>query len=176
MTLSLRTSSNGPMFTYENGQDFSRVRTKVRSIDPEASLDVELTLMTLQFESMQTNKCHLVKHSKDPNVAALYKRREERFRSHNTIWRPTHLLSKAITMVEHDHKFQSVKPGDKRGLGHGLFTAALPSTPEHRKLCTAAVRSLGEERHVAHGVQLAMQGVWTNWADQVTPFDFPGSS
>ena len=52
-----------------------------------------------------------------------------------------------------------------------MFSATLPATPEHRKLCTTAVRQLEEEKHLSHAVQLGMQGVWTNWIDQIIPFD-----
>lgn len=75
-------------------------------------------------------------------------------------------------MVDHDFKFQSSFAGDKRGLGHGIFTASYTTGSAHRKLCVQKVRELSVEVMFSHCHQLAMQGVWTKWWRKVKSFDY----
>ena len=105
-------------------------------------LGLGLALMTLQFEWMHTIKGHVVKYSKDPDIAALYQRREGRFRSHKNIWRPTQLMTKCIAIVEFDHKFQAADPRDNRGLGHGVFSASASHSRTSQTLydCCPSIR------------------------------------
>ena len=85
-----------------------------------------LTSLTTYFEKLQVIKLHLVKHSPDPHVAALYEMRRKREESETgRMWRPTRLLEKVCMMADFDQKFQHATPGDKRGLGHGLFSNSL---------------------------------------------------
>jgi hypothetical protein len=138
---------------------------------PRNLLGLNLTSVSVHFEKMRIIRCHLLKHSDDVDVAAVYEMREHRQETHKTIWRDSVLLNKAETMVLHESKFQAAESHDKRGLGHGLFIAHLDNNAQHRKRCVAAVQQLDNERHMAHVAQLAMQSVWTHWADHSNPFD-----
>lgn len=138
---------------------------------PREKLGLGLTSATTYFRMMQTVKCHLLKNSKDPDIAVLYQQRKEREQSFKTVWRATHLLTKVENIVDHELKFPSVSPGDRRGLGHDLFVTPDGTGAEHRRLCVAAVKKLEVESHMAHASSLAMQGVWTKWADDAIPFD-----
>lgn len=130
-----------------------------------------LTSLTTYFEKLQVIKLHLVKHSPDPHVAALYDMRCKREEQQELRWRPTRLLEKVCQMTEFDLKFQHAAPGDKRGLGHGLFTQSKVSARTHRELCTQNVQRLADEELEAHALGLGMQGVWLNWEQGVFPFD-----
>lgn len=138
---------------------------------PRELLGLNLTSVTVHFERMRVIRCHLLKHSADKDVATVYQHRVNRFKDHGTIWRDTQLLEKVESMVAHESKFQSAAATDKRGLGHNLFVAHLDNDAEHRKRCGAAVRLLDTEGHMAHAAQLALQSVWTHWADKSSPFD-----
>ena len=129
-----------------------------------------LTSFTTYFEKLQVIKLHLVKHSPDPHVASLYHMRCNREKSHEAIWRPTRLLEKVSEMADFDHKFQHAAPGDKRGLGRGLFTNKIDN-PTHREMCTQNVQRLADEKLEAHSQELAMQGSWLRWEQGVFPFD-----
>jgi hypothetical protein len=138
---------------------------------PRELLGLNLTSVTVHFERMRVIRCHLLKHSADEDIAAIYQHRVDRFKHNKTIWRDTQFLEKIENMVDHESKFQAASPHDKRGLGHNLFVAHLDSNAEHRKRCGAAVRLLETEDHMAHVAGLAMQSVWTHWADKSSPFD-----
>ena len=60
---------------------------------------------------------------------------------------------------------------DKAGLGFGKHKKTL-STPEFRKLMSQASFGLAEEKRVLHSHQLARQGNWLRYAEDVIPFDF----
>jgi hypothetical protein len=138
---------------------------------PREKLGLNLTSVTVHFESMRIIRCHLLKHSLDKDIADVYQHRVRRHQGNTTIWRDTQLLEKVETMVAHETKFQAAEPHDKRGLGHDLFTAHLDTTAEHRKRCGRAVRLLATEKHMAHAAGLAMQSVWMHWTDQSSAFD-----
>ena len=115
-----------------------------------------LTILTSYFEKLQVIKLHLVKHSPDPHIAGLYELRRKREESESgRLWRPTCLLEKVCSMTDFDQRFQYATPGDKRGLGHGLFTNSL-STPSHREKCTQNVQRLADEELEAHALDLPM--------------------
>ena len=126
---------------------------------PREKLGLGISSLTAYFEMMQIVKCHLLKYSKDPDIATLYHSRENHYKHHNTIWRATQLFSKVENMVDHDMKFPSVSPGDRRGLGHGIFVMPDDTNSQHRKLCVAAAKKLEVESHMAHATSLAMRGV-----------------
>jgi hypothetical protein len=130
-----------------------------------------LTQITTFFEKLQVIKFHLLKHSEDPQVSALYELRRDREKSHLKIWRPTQLLEKVVSMSNFDLKYQHALPGDRRGLGHGVFTQASVSPSNHRELCTQNVQRLADEKLEAHSHGLSMQGVWLQWEQGVFPFD-----
>ena len=130
-----------------------------------------LTSLTTYFEKLQVIKMHLVKHSPDPHVSALYDMRCKREEAHEKTWRPTRLLEKVCSMTDFDLKFQHSVSGDKRGLGHGLFAPSKVDVPTHRELCTRNVQRLADERLEAHAIGLGMQGVWLSWEQGVFPFD-----
>jgi hypothetical protein len=138
---------------------------------PRELLGLNLTSATVHFERMRIIRCHLLKHSADKDVATVYQNRARRHEDNTTTWRDTQLLEKVETIVAHVSKFQSAAPHDKRGLGHNLFVAHLDNHAQHRKRCVAAVRQLDTERHMSHAAELAMQSVWTHWADSSGPFD-----
>ena len=138
---------------------------------PKERFGLGLTSLTTYFEKLQIIKLHLIKHSPDPHIARLYEIRREREESHQTIWRPTQLLEKVCSMTDFDLKFQHSSPGDKRGLGHGLFTQSKVSSSSHRQLCTRNVQRLADEELEAHSSGLPMQGVWLSWEQGVFPFD-----
>jgi hypothetical protein len=130
-----------------------------------------LTSLTTYFEKLQVIKLHLVKHSPDPHVAALYEMRRKREASETgRLWRPTRLLEKVCSMADFDQKFQHAAPGDKRGLGHGLFTNS-SSNASHRERCTQNVQRLADEDLETHAHDLPMQGTWLTWEQGVFPFD-----
>ena len=148
----------------------------IKSIDadclyrPKECFSLNLTCITTYFEKLQIIKLHLVKHSNDPHVAALYELRRKREESQHSTWRPTQLLEKVSAMSDFDIKYQHADPGDKRGLGHGLFHNSV-STPCHRDMCTQNVQRLANEKLEAHANGLGMQGVWLQWEQSVFPFD-----
>ena len=129
-----------------------------------------LTSITTFFEKLQVIKMHILKHSSDPHVAGLYEMRRKREQS-QSIWRPTRLLEKVHAMSDFDLKFQHATTGDRRGLGHGIFTQSKVSQSSHRELCTRNVQRLADERHEAHSVGLDLQGSWLSWEQGVFPFD-----
>ena len=138
---------------------------------PREKLGLNLTSVTVHFESMRIIRCHLLKHSLDEDIAAVYQHRVNRHQDNKTIWRDTQHLEKVESMVAHETKFQAADPGDSRGLGHDFFTAHLDSSAQHRKRCGTAVRLLANEKHMAHAAGLAMQSVWMHWKDQSSAFD-----
>jgi hypothetical protein len=138
---------------------------------PRDKLGLNLTPITVHFESMRIIRCHLLKHSLDEDIVAVYQNRVRRHQNNKTIWRDTQFLEKVEGMVEHKTKFQAAEPGDRRCLGHDLYTAHLDSSAQHRKRCGTAVRLLAKEKHTAHTVELAMQGNWMHWADRSSAFD-----
>ena len=91
---------------------------------------------------------HLLKHSTDEDITAVYQHRVDRFKDNKTTWRDTQFLEKVESMVEHDSKFQAADPSDRRGLGNDLFTAHLDTNAEQRKRCGGAVRLLATEKHI----------------------------
>lgn len=138
---------------------------------PREQLGLNLTSVTVHFERMRVIRCHLLKHSADKDIVTVYQHRADRHKDNKKTWRDTQFLEKVEGMVAHESKFQSAAAHDKRGLGHNLFVAHLDDNAEHRKRCGAAVRLLDTERHMAHAAELAMQSVWTHWADKSSPFD-----
>jgi len=138
---------------------------------PRELLGLNLTSITVHFETVRVIRCHLLKHSADQDIVAVYKNRVDRFKNHKKVWRDTQFFEKVVSMVDHESKFQAAAPHDKRGLGHNLFVAHLDNDAEHRKRCGAAVRRLDTEGHMAHVADLAMQSVWTQWVDKSSPFD-----
>jgi hypothetical protein len=138
---------------------------------PREKLGLNLTSVTVHFESMRIIRCHLLSHSLDDDIVDVYQNRVNRHKDNKTIWRDTQHLEKVETMVAHETKFQAADPRDKRGLGHDLYTAHLDSTAEHRKRCGTAVRLLATEKQMAHAATLPMQGVWMHWSDKSFAFD-----
>ena len=138
---------------------------------PRELLGLNLTSVTVHFERMRIIRCHLLKHSADEDIVKVYQHRVDRHADNKTVWRDTQLLLKVESMVDHESKFQAAASHDKRGLGHNLFVAHLDDNADHRKRCGAAVRQLDTERHMSHVAELAMQSVWTHWADKSSPFD-----
>ena len=138
---------------------------------PRNQLGLNLTSVTVQFERMKVIRCHLLKYSSDPDIVAVYEHRRRRLESHETRWCDTQFLEKVESMADYETKFQAAQPNDKRGLGHGLFVAHLDEHAEHRKRCVAAARKLVNEKLFAHTVSLALNGVWTKWADHSCAFD-----
>ena len=114
---------------------------------------------------------HLLKHSTDEDITAVYQHRVDRFKDNKTTWRDTQFLEKVESMVEHDSKFQAADPSDRRGLGNDLFTAHLDTNAEQRKRCGGAVRLLATEKHMARAAGLGMQSVWMHWAELSNTFD-----
>ena len=135
-----------------------------------------LTSLVTYFEKLQIIKLHLVKFSPDPSVAALYELRRKREESQKKIWRPTRLLEKVCAISDFDLKFQHAKPGDKRGLGHGLFTQAKVPNQQHRLCCTTNVQRLADADLMAHARNLEMQGNWLKWEEGALPFDLSWNS
>jgi hypothetical protein len=142
---------------------------------PKERFGLNLTSMTDHFEKLQVLKLHILKNSEDPHVRGLYEMRRKREASfldtHRKRWCPTQLLEKVIGMTDFDLKFQHSASGDKRGLGHGLFTLHTVGSASHRQLCTSNVQLLANERREAHAQDLGMQGVWLQWDQGVFPFD-----
>ena len=130
-----------------------------------------LSSFTTYFEKLQVIKLHLVKHSADPHVADLYEMRRKREEHQTSVWRPTRLLEKVCSMTDFDLKFQNAAAGDRRGLGHGLFTQSKVGTASHRELCTRNVQRIVDESHEVHSLGLNMQGTWLTWEQGVFPFD-----
>lgn len=134
-------------------------------------LGLNLTSVITHFESVKVIYCHLLKHSADPMVAAVYQNRVRRHSSNKKTWRDTQLLEQVEKMVAHGAKFQAASPSDKRGLGQNIYVAHKDSHAEHRKRCGAAVHQLSSEKLLAHTAQLAMNSVWTHWSEKSIPFD-----
>ena len=138
---------------------------------PREKLGLNLTSITVHFESMRIIRCHLLKHSKDEDITAVYQHRADRFKDNRTIWRDTQFLEKVESMVEHESKFQAADAGDNRGLGNNIYTAHLDTAADKRKRCGKAVHRLATEKHMAHAAGLAMQSVWMHWAEHSNAFD-----
>lgn len=130
-----------------------------------------LTSLVTYFEKLQIIKLHLVKFSPDPSIAALYEMRRKREETQVKTWRPTRLLEKVCRMTDFDLMFQRANPGDKRGLGHGLFSQAKIANQPHRLLCTANVQKLADAKLLAHARTLEMQGNWLKWEEGAIPFN-----
>jgi hypothetical protein len=137
---------------------------------PRAHLGLGLSSPTFYFKKMQVIKCHILAYSSDPDVKAIYQFRTSREAPFKTIWCPTQLTSKVISMVDHETKYPSQPHHDRRGLGSQLFKP-MPTQAEHRSLCSTAVGQLETESLLAHSHGLKMQSVWTSWQDTTFPFD-----
>lgn len=136
------------------------------------NLGLGLTSPILLFEKLQVIRCHLLANSPDVHISTLYKLRKDKEQEETgRVFRSTRLASESESMVSHQLQFQAAEPGDRRGLGHGLYQAN-PSLPERRVLCTKAVTKLNEESFSTHAVSLARQGCWTKWWEKTSSFDF----
>ena len=76
------------------------------ALPPKGGIWSRPTTLTSYFEKVQVIKMHLVKHSPDPHVSALYDMRCKREEAHEKTWRPTRLLEKVCSMTDFDLKFQ----------------------------------------------------------------------
>ena len=133
-----------------------------------SSFGLQLTPPSLFFKKMQLIKSHILKHSSDPSIRALYNTRSSRESSFRHKNRGSHFLSHIEPIVDHTLKFQGQI--NRQGLGHGRYIKP-KNTKEHRALLVDAL--IGEDTTIrlSHSHTLALQGVWTHWISYVEPFD-----
>jgi hypothetical protein len=128
-----------------------------------------LTSVTDHYQRMQIVKCDLLANSVDPNIRALFETRVKREATQTRIWSATKLHSMAVAESDLKQKYPA-NPG-RQGLGLTRNTANL-NPSEKRKLVTQLALSFAEEKRIAHAHSLARQGVWLQWQENTTPFDF----
>ncbi len=128
-----------------------------------------LTSVTDHYQRMQIVKCDLLSNSDDPNIRTLFETRVKRERASTRVWRATKLHS--IAVAESDLKQKYPANQGRQGLGLTRNTANL-NPSERRKLVTQLALSFAEEKRIAHAHSLAHQGVWLQWHETSTPFDF----
>ena len=129
---------------------------------------LQLTPPSSHFKKMQLIKSHILKHSSDPSIRALYNARSSRESSFRHKNRGSHFLSHVEPVVNHNLQFPSQR--DRQGLGHGRHNKP-HNNKEHRALLVAASLREESDKLYAHSITLVLQGVWTHWIDYVEPFD-----
>ena len=129
---------------------------------------LQLTPPSSHFKKMQLIKSHILKHSPDPSIRALYNARSSRESSFRHKNRGSHFLSHVEPVVNHNLKFPSQR--DRQGLGHSGHNKP-HNNKEHRALLVAALLREESDKLYAHSITLVLQGVWTHWIDYVEPFD-----
>ncbi|NQY51589.1 MAG: hypothetical protein HRT91_02715, partial [Piscirickettsiaceae bacterium] len=120
---------------------------------------LQLSAPSTHFRKTQITKSHLLRHSLDPTIRALYEHRTQRESKQRHKNLGSHFLSKITPIVEHNLKYKG--QFDKQGLGTGRYVK--PRTfAEQRKLLTQTERDIETETRVAHSHTLVLQGVWTH--------------
>ena len=109
---------------------------------------------------MQIIKAHILKHSSDPSIRALYNARSIREASYIFKNRGSHFLSHIEPVVNHTLKFQGQV--NRQGLGHGRYIKP-KNAKEHRALLVDALIGEDTNKRLSHSHALVLQGVWTHW-------------
>ena len=105
---------------------------------------------------MQLITSHILKHSPDPSIRALFNSRTERESNFRYKNRGSHFLSHIEPVVNHNLKFQGQT--NRQGLGHGTYIK--PRTnKEHRALLVDATLQEYTNKRLAHSQSLVLQGV-----------------
>ena len=81
-------------------------------------------------------------------------------------------VKSVVALAGTDHQLEYKGQTDRAGLGSvkGRYSAN-DSAKEHRARCAKAVADQDQDVAYQHTVSLAWQSVWSNWADDVIPFD-----
>ena len=136
---------------------------------PRNFLGLQLTSLTCHFQKLQVCKCMLLENSIDPNIRSLYAHKAEKEKMLAKCWRASKFTTKVKSMAK--HRIQFPYQSNNLGLGWGVYNPK-PAPSEFRKMVTAEVHTLENERFMSHAVSLPLQGTWTNWVELGEPFDF----
>ena len=132
------------------------------------NLGLQLTAVVDHYNAMQVVKTQLLLESADESVRKMINAKIIREASMTRLLKPSKINTEAAAQVKLYLLFPT-QP-DRQGLGNGKFKAE-HTTAEIRKLVSVAARSFAEDKRVQHAQELAIQGGWTKWHDQVVPFD-----
>ena len=121
-------------------------------------MGIALTPITLQYKKMQLLKLHTAKHSKDPDLRALYDLRKSRDLSKTRV---TQELENIESAVEFDRKFTG--QFGKFGLGYIKKKTISDPIAQHRKEITSMLTTLDEESGLVMVHDFAKQGKWISW-------------
>ena len=87
-----------------------------------------------------------------------------------TVKRPSHWLAQIEPSVDHQFKYKGQTARAGLGSVKERYSANV-SAKDHRARCAKAVADQDQGVAYQHTVSLAWQSVWSNWADDVIPFD-----
>ena len=133
-----------------------------------ANLGLQLTSIADHYTAMQLVKAQILQGSQDENVRNMWKARTTREAKLTRHFRASQLCTTATAQAVLDTRFPT--QDSRLGLGHGKFKAE--HTPaEMRKLVSNTARSFREEKRMQHAQELAQQGCWTGWQENIIPFD-----
>jgi len=134
---------------------------------PRNLLGLQLTSLSSHFQKLQVCKCLLLENSIDQNIRSLYSVKASK-ESSLKCWRATKVTQQVKSMAMHRIKFPH--QANNLGLGWGNYNPN-PSPSDFRKLVTAEINVLENEKFMSHAVALPLQGTWTNWVEHGEPFD-----
>ena len=86
---------------------------------------------------MQLIKSHILKHSSDPSIKALFKSHSSHESSFRWKNKGSHFLSHIAPVVNHELPFKI--QSNRQGLGHGRYVKPT-NNKEHRALLTEAIQ------------------------------------
>jgi hypothetical protein len=132
------------------------------------NLGLQLTAVGDHYNAMQVVKTQLLQESADETVRETLSAKVAREASMTRHRKPSKLNTEATAQVKLDLRFPT-QP-DRQGLGNGKFKAD-HTTAEIRKLVSVTTRGFAEDKRIQHAQNLAIQGTWTKWHDNVIPFD-----
>jgi hypothetical protein len=132
------------------------------------SFGLGLTSLVCHYKQLQVIKCHLLKHSPDPDICATYAARAKKESVFVRVRRASRLLSTVEPIVDFQCRFQG--QSDRLGIGHQRY-AATHSVAARRKKCGRTVKALENDAWVNHALKLSWQGAWLQWCEHVNPFN-----
>ena len=118
-------------------------------------------------------KCHIVRHSQDPDLRETYSLRSKRYETSARIWRATNELKEIENQVDFENKFKT-GPQHAYASGQGLGSGrqkrhAHHSRAEHREHVKDVLNRKSVDNAHVHAVGLAQQGGWTVWGNTCIP-------
>ena len=138
-----------------------------------ADFGLGLTSVSAFYRKMQLSRMHLLKHSADENLKALYLETHARQSQAKRIWQPSVILENLESRVTFEQKFAGQL--DRKGLGFvpDRYSKSLTLSQHKEKVMEKLSQEIRSD-FVAHDLDKALQGLWIRLED-VQPFDFSWS-